>query len=254
MNRFALLGAATLAVVIGLGGFALLSRRPGPDIGTGPSPIPTTIPTAPPSAPTSASAPPSVSPPASAPAASAAAASTTPDQTLIDGSGFAVPFRMTLAFKLDRAVEVESDQVAAIIASAGVSALLLDRVAIDPCHSSALTPKPLTTVRAFMDWLGTLPHTTASPVKPITIGGVKGLTRVTTVGTLSDCVDNGHLRTGILNRNGASDGVLVGAGDVDRWAALVVDGKLITFDIHPQGDDTLNGAALRALQTVQFLH
>ena len=105
-----------------------------------------------------------------------------------------------------------------------------------------------------MDWLGTLPDTTATAVKPITVGGVKGLTRVTTVGTLSGCVGNGDLRTGIANRNGASDGVLLGAGDVDRWTALVVGGKLIAFDIHPEGDDTLNGAALRSLQTVQFLH
>ena len=227
--------AAAVVGVIVIGGAALLLRPTTQDGATRPSA------SASPSASSSASASPSAS--------SSASASPSTGPTVVDASGFAVPFQMS--WDVPVRPNVKADVVDIFSGSEGMNVFKVDRVGKDPCHNNDLLAAPLTTSQQFMAWLATIQKVTVGPVTSASFGGQAALERTLTVGTLDGCFDTGELHSGIVSQYGAG-GYFMSAGETERWVAMKVHGKLVAIAIWPAGDATLGGAATRALGTLKF--
>jgi hypothetical protein len=228
--------AATVIIgVLAIGGAAFLLKSTAPDAAARPSA------SASPSAGPTASASPSAGPPASA--------SPSAGPTVVDASGFAVPFQMS--WDIPVRPTVKADVVDIFSGNAGMNVFKVDRAGKDPCHNNDLLAAPLTTSQQFMAWLATIPKVTVGAVTSASFGGQAALERTVTVGTLDGCFDSGELHSGIVSQYGAG-GYFMTVGETERWVAMKVHGKLVAIAIWPAGDATLGGAATRALSTLQF--
>lgn len=245
MNCPALAAAIVVAAVVAVAAFVFL-REPA-SVASPPSPAPSAAAVAASSAPSVEPTPPDATASATtsdAPTASAFAAD-------IDGSPFAIPFRMT--WDTPVTIHMKSQEADFISNAAGMNLFNVTRVAKDPCHSNNLTASPLTSPQQFMDWLSTIPKTTSGPVSHGTVDGVPALERIVTVGTLDGCIDTGDLHSGIDTQDNGT-GWFMAAGDVEHWVVLEHNGKLLAIVLWPNGDESLNGSAVRALASIKFLN
>ena len=229
MTRFALVGAAAAAIgVLLVGGTLFMLGRSDQSVG-----VPPPTPGAPSSTPSDTPAP-----------------SATP--TVVDATGFAAPFRMTLDAPIESS-QVQADVVDVKFDGGGMNIFHVEQVGIDPCHSNELQAEPLRTPQEFMDWLETMPKTTTSPVASLSIDGRDALERTVSVGTLDDCFDTGRLHSGIVSQYGGGDGgYFIGAGEQERWVALDANGQLVVFVVWAADGGTISEAASRAVDTVDF--
>jgi hypothetical protein len=234
MTPFARTASAVLILAVGVAGAAYL-LAPGSQVG-GPS-------TAAPS-----SAPPS---------ASASVTASPAELTVVDAAQFAAPFRMT--WDVDIRTQVKADVVDVIIRrgsrdnAGGMNIFNVDRVGRDPCTTNELLEQPVQTAQEFMDWLATIPKTTAGPVSTTSIGGRDALERSVSVGSLDGCIDPTALHSGIVSQYGPGPGgYFMGAGEQERWIALELNGRLVVFVVWPAGLPMVAEAAERALATIEF--
>jgi len=189
-------------------------------------------------------------PPTPSPAASP---TTTPDKTTIDATAFGAPFTMTWNTAVTPDV-VKSDAVEIHVrGGTGFNMFVVNHVGKDPCTTndpSATTP---TTPQAFMDWLATVPRTTALPVASVTIGGRPGLSRQVDIGDLTGCIDTEELHSGITSKaDTVPGGFFMVRGDREQWFATSVGGKLVVFTIWPLDDTAYVTLANQAISTITF--
>jgi hypothetical protein len=234
MTPFARTVTAVLLLAVGVAGAAFL-LAPGSQVG----------------------GPPSTAVPSSAPPSESATVAPYPSElTVVDATQFAAPFQIT--WDVDIRAQVKADVVdifqqrGAGEVLGGMNVFNVDQVGRDPCTTNELLEQPVQTAQEFMDWLATIPKTTAGPVFSSTsVGGYDALERTVSVGSLDGCIDSTNLHSGIVSQY-APGGYFMGAGEQERWIALEVNGRLIVFVIWPAGLPTVAEAAARALATVEF--
>jgi hypothetical protein len=231
MNRLSL--AVALAAVVVVGSAAVLLASRSPSTGT-------------------IGVPPSPTPPLTVPSVASLPPPTPVPSTTVDGSAFAVPFTMTWHAHLQTTVKSDVVELHAS-GTTGFNLFLIHQVGSNPCTSNDLSPTPLTTPQQFMDWLASIPKTTALPVTPVTIGGQAGLSRELDIGSLVGCIDTTSLHSGIRSVvDTVPGGFLMSAGERERWVAFTAGGKLIAFTVWPLSAQGYVTIADQAIATITF--
>jgi hypothetical protein len=71
-----------------------------------------------------------------------------------------------------------------------------------------LLPTALKMPQAFMDWLATIPKTTAGPATTTSSAGRDALERVLSIASLDGCISRSFLHSGIVSQYGDGPGAI----------------------------------------------